>query len=177
VAHAFNPNTWEAEAGRFLSLRPAWSTEWVPRQPGLYRKTLSQKTKQNKTKQNKTKQNQRGVCCSQALGRTQQNKHHRMLPWSFPIYRDLKAEKNQQLVEPGELLPPDRKECLHHVKIPINNTENILISYKKRSSLIWHLWRLILCLSLTRLKELWTAVKISRLTVIIRRSVGIGGTD
>jgi hypothetical protein len=27
VAHAFNPSTWEAEAGRFLSLRPAWSTK------------------------------------------------------------------------------------------------------------------------------------------------------
>jgi hypothetical protein len=26
VAHAFNPSTWEAEAGEFLSLRPAWST-------------------------------------------------------------------------------------------------------------------------------------------------------
>jgi hypothetical protein len=27
VAHAFNPSTFEAEAGRFLSSRPAWSTE------------------------------------------------------------------------------------------------------------------------------------------------------
>jgi hypothetical protein len=36
VAHAFNPSTWEAEASRFLSSRPAWSTEWVPGQPGLY---------------------------------------------------------------------------------------------------------------------------------------------
>jgi hypothetical protein len=27
VAHAFNPSTWEAEAGEFLSSRPAWSTE------------------------------------------------------------------------------------------------------------------------------------------------------
>jgi hypothetical protein len=27
VAHAFNPSTWEAEAGRFLSSRLAWSTE------------------------------------------------------------------------------------------------------------------------------------------------------
>jgi hypothetical protein len=27
VAYAFNPSTWEAEAGRFLSSRPAWSTE------------------------------------------------------------------------------------------------------------------------------------------------------
>jgi hypothetical protein len=26
-AHAFNPSTLEAEAGRFLSSRPAWSTE------------------------------------------------------------------------------------------------------------------------------------------------------
>jgi hypothetical protein len=41
VAHAFNPSTWEAEAGRFLSSRPAWSTEWVPGQPGLHRETLS----------------------------------------------------------------------------------------------------------------------------------------
>jgi hypothetical protein len=27
VVHAFNPSTWEAEAGRFLSSRPAWSTK------------------------------------------------------------------------------------------------------------------------------------------------------
>jgi hypothetical protein len=54
VVHAFNPSTWEAEAGKFLNLRPARSTEWVPGQPGLYRETLSQKTKQNKTKHNTT---------------------------------------------------------------------------------------------------------------------------
>ena len=54
VVHAFNPSTWEAEAGEFLSLRPAWSIEWVPGQPGLYRETLSRKTK-TKTKQNKKK--------------------------------------------------------------------------------------------------------------------------
>ena len=28
VVHAFNPSTWEAEAGGFLSSRPAWSTEF-----------------------------------------------------------------------------------------------------------------------------------------------------
>jgi hypothetical protein len=27
VAHTFNPSTWEAEAGGFLSSRPAWSTK------------------------------------------------------------------------------------------------------------------------------------------------------
>jgi hypothetical protein len=27
VANAFNPSTWEAEAGGFLRLRPAWSTK------------------------------------------------------------------------------------------------------------------------------------------------------
>jgi hypothetical protein len=46
---AFNPSTWEAEAGVFLSSRPAYSKEWIPGQPGLYRETLS--PKQNKTKQ------------------------------------------------------------------------------------------------------------------------------
>jgi hypothetical protein len=45
------PALWEAEAGGFLSLRPAWSTKWVPGQPGLHRETLSRKTKtQNKIK-------------------------------------------------------------------------------------------------------------------------------
>jgi hypothetical protein len=48
VAHAFNPSTREAEAGRFLSSRPAWSTKWVPGQPGLYRETLSRKNKNKK---------------------------------------------------------------------------------------------------------------------------------
>jgi hypothetical protein len=54
VAHAFNPSTWEAEAGRFLSSRPAWSTDRVPGQPGLHRETLSQK-KNKKQKQKKQK--------------------------------------------------------------------------------------------------------------------------
>jgi hypothetical protein len=49
VAHAFNPSTWEAEAGRFLSLRPTWSTEWVPGQPGLHRETLSWKQTNKQT--------------------------------------------------------------------------------------------------------------------------------
>jgi hypothetical protein len=48
VAHAFNPGTQEAEAGGFLSLRPAWSTKWVPGQPGLHRETLFQKNPQKK---------------------------------------------------------------------------------------------------------------------------------
>jgi hypothetical protein len=48
VVHSFNPSTQEAEAGRFPSLRPVWSTKWVPGQPGLYREALSRKTKTNK---------------------------------------------------------------------------------------------------------------------------------
>jgi hypothetical protein len=54
VAHAFNPSTWEAEAGRFRSSRPAWSTERVPGQPGLYRETLSRKKKNKKQKNTTT---------------------------------------------------------------------------------------------------------------------------
>jgi ABC-type phosphate/phosphonate transport system substrate-binding protein len=55
VVHAFNPSTWEAEAGRFLSLKLAWFTELVPGQPWLHRETLSQKKKKTrKQKQIKT---------------------------------------------------------------------------------------------------------------------------
>jgi hypothetical protein len=39
VVQAFNPSTWEAEAGGFLSSRPAWSTEGIPGKPELHRKT------------------------------------------------------------------------------------------------------------------------------------------
>jgi hypothetical protein len=45
---------WEAKAGRFPSLGPAWSTEWVPGQPGLYRETLSQNKPNQPTKQTKS---------------------------------------------------------------------------------------------------------------------------
>ena len=34
----------------YMSSRPAWSTHWVPGQPGLHRETPSQE-KQNKTRQ------------------------------------------------------------------------------------------------------------------------------
>lgn len=44
AAHTFNPRIQEAEAGRSLSLRPAWSTELVSGYPGLHRETLPQKT-------------------------------------------------------------------------------------------------------------------------------------
>ena len=59
VVHAFNHSTREAEAGVFLSSRPAWSTKWVPGQPGLYRETLSQKQKQKTPQEPKTPQNQK----------------------------------------------------------------------------------------------------------------------
>ena len=45
MANTFNPSTREAETGRSLSLRPAWSTEWVPAQIGIHRETLSSKIK------------------------------------------------------------------------------------------------------------------------------------
>jgi hypothetical protein len=45
VAHAFNPSTWEAEAGGFLSSRPAWSIEWVPEPRATQRNPVSKKKK------------------------------------------------------------------------------------------------------------------------------------
>jgi hypothetical protein len=41
AVHAFDPRTWKAEAGGSLSSWPVWSTKGVPRQPELYRETLS----------------------------------------------------------------------------------------------------------------------------------------
>ena len=46
VVYTFNPSTQEAKAGGTLNLRPAWSRERVPGQPGTTQKTsLSQKPK------------------------------------------------------------------------------------------------------------------------------------
>ena len=55
MVHAFNPRTWEAEAGGFLSSKPAWSTG----QPGLQRNPVSKKTEKNKNK--KTHKSKTGV--------------------------------------------------------------------------------------------------------------------
>jgi hypothetical protein len=43
VVHTFNLRTWEVEAGRSVSWSPTWFIEWVPGQPQLHRKILSQK--------------------------------------------------------------------------------------------------------------------------------------
>jgi hypothetical protein len=55
VAHAFNPSTWEAEAGRFLSSRIARATQrnHVSKKQKNKNKNKTPKSKQNKTKQNK----------------------------------------------------------------------------------------------------------------------------
>ena len=51
VVHAFNNSTWEAKAARFVSSKPAWTSQWAPGQPGLHReaclgkRNLSQKKK------------------------------------------------------------------------------------------------------------------------------------
>jgi hypothetical protein len=66
VAHAFKPSTQDEEAVGFMSSRLAWSTKWVPGQPGLYRETLYWKTK-NKTKQ-------------------KQKKRHRVIVWKINKY-------------------------------------------------------------------------------------------
>jgi hypothetical protein len=54
VAHAFNPSTWEAKAGRFLSSRPAWSTEHLGGAEGTIQR--------NPVSKNKTKQKKLSVC-------------------------------------------------------------------------------------------------------------------
>lgn len=50
VECAFNNSTPEAEAGRSLNSRSAWSTSKFPRQLGLHWETLSPKNKATTTK-------------------------------------------------------------------------------------------------------------------------------
>jgi hypothetical protein len=54
VVHAFNPSTWEAEAGGFLSSRPASQNEFQDRQ-GYTEKPCLEKTKNQKPKTKKKK--------------------------------------------------------------------------------------------------------------------------
>ena len=63
--YSFSPDTWEAEENGSPSLRPVWSTEQVPGQPG--QETLSskntppQKNKNKKYKTNKQTNKQKSI--------------------------------------------------------------------------------------------------------------------
>jgi hypothetical protein len=49
VAHIFNPSTWEAEAGRFLSSRPVWiQSEFQDSQGYTEKPCLEKSEKKNK---------------------------------------------------------------------------------------------------------------------------------
>jgi hypothetical protein len=55
VVHAFNPSTWPPKAGEFLSLRPAWSTEFQESQGYTEKHCLEKPTNQpNKQTNNQT---------------------------------------------------------------------------------------------------------------------------
>ena len=58
MVNTFDPSTWETEAAGSLTLRPAWSIDWVPGQPGLLRERerpcLEKQKIKNKNKTNKT---------------------------------------------------------------------------------------------------------------------------
>jgi hypothetical protein len=50
VAHAFNPSTREAEAGGFLSSKPAWSTEFQDNQDYTEKPCLGKEKKRKEKK-------------------------------------------------------------------------------------------------------------------------------
>jgi hypothetical protein len=53
VAHTFNPSTWEAEAGRFLSSRPAWATSEFQGSQSYTEKPCLEKQTNKQTKKKK----------------------------------------------------------------------------------------------------------------------------
>jgi hypothetical protein len=56
VAHTFNPSTWEAEAGGFLSSRTAWSTKVSFRTArAIQRNPVSKNKNKNKKKKKEKK--------------------------------------------------------------------------------------------------------------------------
>jgi hypothetical protein len=56
VAHAFNPSTREAEAGGFLSSRPAWSTEFQNSQGYTEKPCLKKKKKKKEREREREKE-------------------------------------------------------------------------------------------------------------------------
>jgi hypothetical protein len=71
VEQTFNPSARGSGAGGSLSSRPAWSTEWVPGQPGLHRETLSHnKTKQQQKWKRRRRRRKRNKDQSQRSGVT-----------------------------------------------------------------------------------------------------------
>ena len=89
VAHAFNPSTREAEAGGFLSSRPAWATQ---RNPVSKNKTNKQKKKKREKEKELEKQNY--------------NPHKgQYLCYCFIAYLvNCLGNKETKLVEPSRLL-------------------------------------------------------------------------
>jgi hypothetical protein len=53
AGHAFNPSTWESEAGVFLSSSPAWSTVSSRTARVTQRNPVSRKEKKKKKERNK----------------------------------------------------------------------------------------------------------------------------
>jgi hypothetical protein len=74
------PSSWEAEAGRSLSSKPAWSTEWVPGQPGLHRETFSQKTNKRPPSPTPKKTNKPGAWWYSSLRKSSCS----CCPWEGP---------------------------------------------------------------------------------------------
>jgi hypothetical protein len=64
LAHAFNPSTWEAEAGVFLSSRPAWSTVSSRTTRATQRNPVSEKKEKKKEKERKERKRERKIFLS-----------------------------------------------------------------------------------------------------------------
>lgn len=94
--HVFDPSTWDAKAGRSLSVRLVWSTKKVPRLPGIYRKSLFQK-KEKKRKKMKRKYQERLKSMMEQMGHKGSKSY--LLWWYMPINSTWKGEAGELVLK------------------------------------------------------------------------------
>ena len=89
------------EADRSLSSRPAWSTEWVSRQPRLHRETVSWKTETQPTNQTHSQKTNPKSTTKNPDKHSKTNKLARLW-WHSPLIPELGRQRQADFWDQGQ---------------------------------------------------------------------------